>query len=454
MSACRPVLASLLLLAACRHPERSLPPVTEATEHGAHADADPTVLVVVHSWSGRTERIGRELAGMLGAKVYAFHDPPMEDAPAAPPSLDQILQQVSLRGVRTLLLGFPVWGETSSPPVRRFVSSVRLDGVRVVPFYSFIHRLDPTNLALLRSAIEARGGEVLPELPFLIPLAVTDQDLDARAERALLQRRDVWGAGPEEAPAPACGVRNDKDGAELCHVTAGLAWLGDGGPDAPRGASPPRRVRVGAFDFGRTEVTVGRYARCVAAGGCEEIDFSQSFCKELLAERPDQGALPLPCATYTAGEAYCRWAGMRLPSEAEWTRAARGDTTRAFPWGDAFATDGGPLMGNFGEKKSSGFESYSTVPEDRPWARDGFRGLAPPCSFPGGNSMFGICDLSGNVAEWVRPASPPGDIVKGGSWLDGEPGALRVGTSAELPSVFSRKIGIYVTGIRCARDAP
>ncbi len=423
---------------------------SSSTRQAEPADRDRSVLVVVHSWSGRTERLGRELANMLGAEVIAYHDAPLPNAPAAAPSLDQVLPSVSLTGVRTLFLGFPVWGEAPSPHITRFVSSVRLDGIRVVPFYSFIHQLSPQSLATLRTAIEARGGIPLPELPFLIPLAINDAELDARARTALLARPELWNDGANAASAPSCATRSS-DGTELCRVPSGIAWLGDGAPNAPVGAMPPRRVRVRAFDIGKTEITVAQYEKCRSAGACRPIDFAQSFCQQLLAETANGAALPVPCATAANAEQYCRWAGMRVPMEAEWIRGARGDSAQAFAWGDEFSPDGA-LRGNFGEKHSSGFESYSTVPEDRVWRSDGFRGLAPPCSFALGVSSLGLCDVAGNIAEWVKGRDGR-DLLKGGSWLDGEPNAFRVASTAMLPSVFARDIGIYVTGIRCARDA-
>jgi formylglycine-generating enzyme required for sulfatase activity len=424
-------------------------PDDDGADRGPVATPDPTTLVVVHSWSGRTERLGHEMARMLGARFVAYHDPPMPDAGSRPPSLDEVLPDLSLAGVRTLFLGFPVWGQSPSPAVQRFVSTARLDGVRVVPFFSFVHWIKPDALESLMAAVRGRGGEVAPEMPFLIHLAVSEKDLDVRAETALLARRDLWSAGPEEERKASCTARKDGDGADVCRVPAGIAWVGDGAPDAPPGAVPPRRVRVGAFDIQRTEVTVARYERCVAAGACAAIDYNENFCKVLLKEPGDRDALPVPCATYTNADAYCRWAGMRLPTEAEWIRAGRGDTTRAFPWGDAFAG----LHGNFGEKPSTGFPGYSNVPEDRAWTPDGHRGLAPPCSFPDGHSPFGVCDLAGNLAEWIANEGGPTDIAKGGSWMDGEPSAYRLGARGSFPSVFSRKMGIYLTGIRCARGA-
>lgn len=417
------------------------------------ATPDPSVLVVVHSWSGRTARVAGTLGRMLGASVIEFHDPPMADAPAEPPLLTEVLPRVSLAGVKTLFLGFPVWGAAPSPHVGRLVSAIRLDGIRVVPFYTYIHALSEQSLSALGDAIRARGGEVQPAMPFLVPLTVTMEDVDGRAARALLARRELWAEGMREEPQAACASKNPRDGAELCRVPAGVAWLGDAAEGAPPGAPQPARVRVGAFDVDRREVTVGDYRRCVAAGACQAIDFTQSFCGTLLGETKDPSALPLPCATYTHAAAYCGWAGMRLPTEAEWIRAGRGETMAAYPWGDTFSSADGPLRGNFGEKPGVGFPGYSTVPDGAPWRSDGVRGLTVGCSFPAGSSPFGVCDLSGSLAEWVRTEGAGGDVAKGGSWLDGEPAALRLGMSSAIPSVFSRKIGIYVTGIRCARDA-
>lgn len=431
---------------------RPSPPPAEHTASGARETeppTDPTTLILVHSWSGRTERLGRALGVMLGARVVVYHDPPMPEAPSEAPSLAQVLPTIALRGVRTIFLGFPVWGEAPSPPVQQLASTLRLDGVRVVPFYSFIHFLGPAALESLRGTLRARGAEVLPDLAFLIPLSASPDDLSARAQRALIARGDLWVDASEETPVPSCEARNGRDNAQLCRVPAGWTWLGDPATTRP-GAPPVRRVRVAAFELGRAEVTVGQYARCVSAGACPAIDFTQSFCGQLLADRPDRDALPLPCATVTAASAYCEWAGLRVPTEAEWVRAGRGGGTRAYPWGDDFGGDTAALRGNFGEKPSSGFPSYSTVPEPRPWPADQFRGLAPPCSFPAGDSPFGVCDMSGNLAEWVRPRRDQ-NVAVGGSWLDGEPEALRLSARAMIPSLFSTQIGLYIAGIRCAR---
>lgn len=435
-------------LGSCRCEERVPATPGERAERSTNATPDPTTLILVHSWSGRTERIAREFGQMLGARVIAFHDPPMPGAEAAPPLLAQVLPELSLSGVKTVFLGFPVWDEAPSRPALELVKSLRLNGVRVVPFYSFIHAIRPERVMELTTAIEAQGGTPAPALSFLIYLGISDAELDHRAQRALLARRDLW-AGPARDLSSACEKSNAGDGAVLCRVPEGAAWVGDLGDDAPLGARAPRRVQVASFELARTEVSVGQYSACVKAGGCKPIDFANSFCSQLLAG-PEHDALPVPCANFVAAEAYCRWVGLRLPFEAEWVRASRGDSAQAFPWGDEPPRGGSPLRGNFGQKEGDGFPGYSTVAAETDWPVDGFKGLAPGCTFPAGNSALGLCDLSGNVAEWVV-AEGGVPVTKGGSWLDGETAALRVGSTASLPPAFTRQLGMYVTGFRCAR---
>jgi formylglycine-generating enzyme required for sulfatase activity len=391
---------------------------------------------------------------MLGGRLVTFHDPPIPDAPAERPSLDQVLPGVSLAGVEDLYLGFPIWGEAPSPPIIRLVESLRLEGVRVIPFYTFIHFVEPKSLAGLRDAITRAGGSPAEEMAFLIPLAVSDEDLAQRAQRTLLARPDLW-ASPGAQPTPECAANSGAADLVLCRVPRGFAWLGDNArPGSPPGHRPPRRVAVASFEISQTEVTVGQYSRCAAASACRAIDFGQTFCRVLLAEAKSPAALPVPCATVDDAEAFCRWAGLRLPTEAEWVRAARGEASSAYPWGESF---GDIARANVGEKPSTGFPGYSVVDEDRAWQTDGYRGLAPPCSFDAGISPFGVCDQVGNLAEWVAPegaVDAGADFAMGGSWLDGEAAALRLGSRARVPRPFSRTSRMYLTGIRCAQSAP
>ena len=136
-------------------------------------------------------------------------------------------------------------------------------------------------------------------------------------------------------------------------------------------------------------------------------------------------------------------------------RAARADGIAPHPWGEARPGGPGPLRGNFGEKPGAGLLEYELVAETDDRRSDGYPGLAPGCTFPAGNSPFGVCDLAGNIGEWVEPAGDDTTAVfKGGTWMDAEDGAFHVAARGRLAldrNVTS--VGYYLTGFRCARDA-
>jgi formylglycine-generating enzyme required for sulfatase activity len=140
------------------------------------------------------------------------------------------------------------------------------------------------------------------------------------------------------------------------------------------------RVFLGAFAMDRTEVTVQAYWRCVDAGACASSSV-------VLGSAAYGGPThPIVQVSWYEARAYCRWAGGRLPSEAEWERAARGPLGRTFPWGNQF----NPRLANVGDASAS---CLSTV--------DGYEYTAPVGSFRDGASPDGLLDLAGNVAEWV-----------------------------------------------------
>jgi formylglycine-generating enzyme len=194
-----------------------------------------------------------------------------------------------------------------------------------------------------------------------------------------------------------------------------------------------------SFWLDRTEVRVSDYARCVDAGRCAPAGYAAG------AERFERPDLPVTFVRFQDARDYCQFRGARLPSEAEFERAARGANGRVYPWGDwynAHACNHGRL---------------GLLPNED---SDGYAELAPVGAFPAGRTPDGILDLSGNVAEWQADAyreryqDPVPEenegvrrVVRGGSFSSGAPwlrGAARDGAAPDTqrPDL----------GFRCARS--
>lgn len=221
-----------------------------------------------------------------------------------------------------------------------------------------------------------------------------------------------------------------------------------------------RTVFVSRFAIGRREVSAAEYRACVAAGGCP-LD-------PLVAgdERYIRDDWPLVNVTWWEAQEYCRWRGGRLPTEAEWERAARGDDTRAWPWGDVLRPDDfnhGKLTPQAVRPVATWLELLGDADDS-----DGFRYLAPVGSYPWGRGPYGTLDQAGNAAEWVHdawsqtgyeklPAANPvrepalfdPRVVRGGSWrqtpISGRVDGRELFGDENLPNTRSAYIGF-----RCA----
>jgi formylglycine-generating enzyme required for sulfatase activity len=224
----------------------------------------------------------------------------------------------------------------------------------------------------------------------------------------------------------------------MAHIPEATIQMGSAVGEADE--MPVHPVHVAAFDLDRTETTVAQYAQCVSAGGCvpapsvvqwpgatsDDQQLSKDLCNE---NRPDRQDYAANCIDWNMATAYCRWAGKRLPTEAEWEYAAcAGDCNQVIHSKVGKAVVHGATRWAFSSRVPSG---------------------AP--------GPFGLYDMAGNVWEWTsspycaydRPdCSDPRRVVRGGSWSMVDFLFVRLtDRSASDPSNRNTNLGF-----RCARN--
>jgi formylglycine-generating enzyme required for sulfatase activity len=218
---------------------------------------------------------------------------------------------------------------------------------------------------------------------------------------------------------------------------------------------PVHSVTLNLFKIDRYEVTNAQYAVCVGAGVCMLPGNNGSFTRKRYYDDPLFANYPVVYVSWFDASAYCAWRGARLPTEAEWEKAARGgQVEKQYPWGDAF--NGG--RGNFCDATCLLDWAYKGI-------NDGYADTAPVGSYPAND--YGLYDMVGNVWEWTAdwygadyyqtsPANnPTGPVsgtkrtVRGGAWY-GVPGNLRVALRDRNVPTDRRDL----IGFRCVTSLP
>jgi serine/threonine protein kinase len=256
----------------------------------------------------------------------------------------------------------------------------------------------------------------------------------------------VWrmGSGPlrnrSGANQPAVSLPQDGSlPAEVSDARGVKMRLVPGGPFPMGSGRDEHTVDLPPFYIDQYEVTNRLYAECVRAGACQPPQRVNSATHPRYYEAPDFANSPVVWVNWPMAVAYCQWRGARLPTEAEWEKAARGPEGRQYPWG---------------ARIDRRLANYGLLEGD----------TLPVGSTPDGQSVYGVHDLAGNVWEWVSslnrpypyqaedgresPAEIGRRILRGGSWRS-EPEFLRTYFRYEADQMTAD----LDIGFRCAKPA-
>ena len=289
------------------------------------------------------------------------------------------------------------------------------------------------------TAVIAQGAETATAM-------IIERVVTATAESATSTPAQTSSPSPTETHA--LGIVSThvspKDGMVMVEIPAREFLMGSDNGDADE--KPQHTVSLDAYWIDQTEVTNGMYAQCVAAGSCAPPGDTSSYTHNSYYGNLEYDHYPVIYVDWQQANAYCGWVGGRLPTEAEWEKAARGADVRTYPWGEGIDCS----LANYSGKDNGNAVCVGDTTEVG--------------SYPGGASAYGVLDMAGNVWEWVAdwydtsyyehspsenlqgPDSGDGRVVRGGSW-DYYVRSVRTSNRYKYTPGFSR----YYVGFRCVR---
>lgn len=309
--------------------------------------------------------------------------------------------------------------ETTGPPRKTTASRRRRKSAAgwLVPAVLIIAVLAVVGVLLINSLLGPGGSLGEPTAVAALLESTRSATSSGEEEEEVINPTPAGNPAPEptttvepQAQPPGIGsvLVSPLDGMEMVYVPAGEFPMGSN--DREEDEKPQHNVYLDAFWIDRTEVTNGMFTLCVQAGACRPPVSNGSSQRPSYFDSPDFSSYPVIFVTWQQASDYCTWAGRRLPTEAEWEKAARGTEGYICPWGD--------------NSPSSSQLNYNGEVGD----------TTQVGSYPSGASVYGALDMAGNVWEWVsdwysstaygqaayeNPTGPDEGtrrVLRGGSW--------------------------------------
>jgi len=251
---------------------------------------------------------------------------------------------------------------------------------------------------------------------------------------------------PSKMKREVATIKCDRDGSEMILIPRGTFLMGSYYGQGQKDEYPLHEVELGDYYIDRHEVTNRQFRKFTDETGYVSKGGWEKYLNDGTINHP------VVCVTQSDALAYAKWAGKRLPTEAEWEKAARGDTVRVYPWGNTWNRD---LCNNLTMARPDLMQFMSQIFNDR--------GTLPVGSIQDGASPYGIEDMAGNVEEWTASSyecyrgntfssADYGDrlkVARGGSWKGDT--ARYYGTS-NRGGTYPPGRAMNTLGFRCAKS--